>query len=87
MVASMRKLNSEEMWGKTKCRRVESKDSKRWEGTGNIGRFASAAEEIGGRGHLLLYDSVVLMLLGSSLLTLPGESAAEEVHENISERL
>ena len=63
----------------TKCARVVEEDAEL--------RGEAAAEEIGWRGHLLLHDSVVLLLLGSSLLTLPGESTAEEVHENISERL
>ena len=44
-------------------------------------------EKEGEHRDLLHHDSVVLLLLGSSLLTLLEESAAEEVHENISERL
>ena len=46
----------------------------------------TTTEQIGRRGHLLLHDPVILLLLGSSLETLPREGAAEEVHENVSER-
>ena len=48
--------------------------------------WEATAEKIRGRGHLLLHDPVVLLLLGSGLETLPGERATEEVHENVSER-
>ena len=44
-------------------------------------------EKEGEHRDLLHHDSVILLLLGSSLLTLLEESATEEVHENISERL
>lgn len=47
----------------------------------------SAAEQVGGGSHLLLHDPVVLLLLGSSLESLPGQRAAQEVHEHVSERL
>ena len=40
----------------------------------------ATAKKIGGGGHLLLHNPVVLLFLGSSLETLPGERAAEEVH-------
>lgn len=47
----------------------------------------TTAKDIGWSGHLLLHDAVVLLLLGSSLQSLPGESAAEEVHEDVGQRL
>jgi hypothetical protein len=46
----------------------------------------TAAEEIGRGSHLLLHDSVVLLLLGGGLETLPWESTAKEVHENVGQR-
>jgi len=46
----------------------------------------ATTEKIGRRGHLLLHDPVVLLFLGSSLETLPGEGSTEEVHEYVSER-
>ena len=46
----------------------------------------ATAEKVGGRGHLLLHNPIVLLLLGGGLETLPGERATEEVHENVSER-
>ena len=45
------------------------------------------AQEIGGSGHLLFHDAVVLLLLGGSIVTLPWELAAQEVHEDVSEGL
>ncbi|KAI3487940.1 hypothetical protein L1887_48023 [Cichorium endivia] len=50
-------------------------------------RGEAAAEELGGGGHLLLHDAVVLLLLGGGLETLPRERAAEEVHEDVAQRL
>ena len=47
----------------------------------------AAAKKIRGRRHLLFHDTIVLLLLGRSLESLPGKSAAEEVHENVSKRL
>jgi hypothetical protein len=46
-----------------------------------------AAENLGGGGHLLLHDAVVLLLLGSSLQSLPGEGSTAEVEHNVTERL
>lgn len=46
----------------------------------------ATAENFGRCGHLLLHNSVVLLLLGSSLETLPGELATKEVHEYVSQR-
>jgi hypothetical protein len=46
-----------------------------------------AAEEIRGGRHLLLHDTIVFLLLCSSFETLPWQSAAEEVHENVSQGL
>lgn len=47
----------------------------------------TAAQQVSGCGHLLLHDPVVLLLLGSSLETLPRQRATEEVHEHVGERL
>ena len=47
----------------------------------------AAAQQVGGGRHLLLHDSVILLLLGSSLEALPWQSTTEEVHENVGERL
>jgi hypothetical protein len=47
----------------------------------------TAAQQIGRGGHLLLHDSVVLLLLGSSLEALPWEGTTEEVHEDVCEWL
>ena len=40
----------------------------------------STAKEIRGSGHLLLHDTIVLLLLRSSLETLPGKGASKEVY-------
>jgi len=47
----------------------------------------STAEEIGGGSHFLFHDTVILLLLGSSLQTLPREGASEEVHQDVGKRL
>ena len=47
----------------------------------------AATEHFGGRGHLLLHDPVVLLLLGGGLETLPGQRATAEVEHDIAERL
>ena len=47
----------------------------------------ATAKQVRGGGHLLLHDPVVLLLLGSSLETLPGKRASQEVHENVGKRL
>lgn len=46
----------------------------------------SSAEDFGRGGHLLLHDTVVLLLLGSGLESLPRQGASQEVHENVTER-
>lgn len=60
--------------------------------TGVVQKYAkfigkATAKEIGRCGHLLLHDTVILLLFSSGLETLPGECTAEEIHENISKRL
>ncbi len=40
-----------------------------------------------GRGHLLLADLLVLLLLGGCLQTLPRQAAPQEVHEHVAQRL
>ena len=47
----------------------------------------AAAEDLGGSGHLLLHNAVVLLLLGGSLQALPREATAAEVEHNVAEGL
>jgi hypothetical protein len=47
----------------------------------------ATAEHLGGGGHLLLHDAVVLLLLGGRLETLPGKGATAEVEHDVSEGL
>lgn len=47
----------------------------------------AAAEDLGGSGHLLLHDAVILLLLSSRLKTLPGQRTTAEVEHNVAERL
>jgi hypothetical protein len=44
----------------------------------------STAEDLGGSGHLLLHDTVILLLLGGSLETLPWERTSTEVEHDVS---
>ena len=46
----------------------------------------TAAEHLCWGGHLLLHDSIVLLLLGGSLQSLPWERATTEVEHDVSER-
>jgi len=62
------------------------------EGTGVVevdGKLVgeASAKDLGGSCHLLLHDTVILLLLGSSLETLPWKGATAEVQHNVSERL
>ncbi len=45
------------------------------------------AEHLDGRGHLLLADLLVLLLLRSRLQPLPGQRSPQEVHEHVSQGL
>mmetsp|Transcript_49756 Transcript_49756/g.158932 ORF Transcript_49756/g.158932 Transcript_49756/m.158932 type:complete len:260 (-) Transcript_49756:839-1618(-) len=45
------------------------------------------AENLDGGGHLLLADLLILLLLGGRLEPLPGQAAAEEVHEHVPQGL
>ena len=45
----------------------------------------TAAKKIGGSGHFLLHDAVILLLLSCRLKALPRESTTKEVHQNICE--
>ena len=47
----------------------------------------ATAKHLGGGGHLLLHDSVVLLLLGRSLQALPRKRTTAEIEHNVSERL
>lgn len=47
----------------------------------------SVAKFFDSGGLLLLTDLLVLLLVGGSLQTLPGKTAAQEVHENMTEGL
>ena len=45
----------------------------------------AAAEDLGGGGHLLFHDPVVLLFLGGGFEALPGQLAAQKVHEDVAE--
>lgn len=47
----------------------------------------ATAEDLGGGGHLLLHDAVVLLLLSGSLEALPGQRAAAEVEHHVTKGL
>lgn len=47
----------------------------------------SPAQNLGGGGHLLLHDTVVLLLLGSRLQALPGQGTTAEVEHNVTQGL
>jgi hypothetical protein len=47
----------------------------------------ATAEDLGGSGHLLLHDAVVLLLLSGRLETLPREAATAEVEHDVAEGL
>lgn len=47
----------------------------------------ATAKDLGGGGHLLLHDAVVLLLLGGSLQALPGQRTAAEVEHDVSQGL
>lgn len=51
------------------------------------GKFVreATAKDLGRSGHFLLHDTVVLLLLGCSLQSLPGKGATAEVEHNISQ--
>lgn len=50
-------------------------------------RGEAPAKKLSWSCHLLLHDSIVLLLLGGGLKSLPRQRATEEVHEHISQRL
>lgn len=47
----------------------------------------ATAEDLGRSGHLLLHDAVVLLLLRSSLQTLPWQRSTAEVQHDVTEGL
>lgn len=47
--------------------------------------WEAITEVLDGSGLLLLANLLVLLLVGRRLETLPGEAAAEEVHEDVAE--
>jgi hypothetical protein len=47
----------------------------------------SAAQLVGVRGLLALQDALVLLLLGGGLQALPGQAAAQEVHQHEAQGL
>ena len=47
----------------------------------------SPAQNLGGGGHLLLHDTVVLLLLGGRLQALPGQGTTAEVEHNVTKGL
>lgn len=46
----------------------------------------ATAKDLGRRGHLLLHDAVIFLLLSSSLQTLPRERATAEVQHHVAQR-
>jgi hypothetical protein len=44
----------------------------------------ATAKNLGGSGHLLLHDAIVLLLLGGRLKTLPREGSTAEVQHDVS---
>lgn len=50
-------------------------------------RREAAAQLVGVRGLLALQDALVLLLLGGGLEALPGQAAAQEVHEHEAQGL
>ena len=55
---------------------------------GELGRTGKAfAQVLDGRGLLLLADLLVLLLVGGRLQALPGQAAAQEVHEDVAQGL
>lgn len=47
----------------------------------------ATAQDLSGGGHLLLHNTIVLLLLGGGLQTLPGEGATAEIKHDIAQRL
>lgn len=47
----------------------------------------TTAKDLGRGGHLLLHDAIILLLLGSSLETLPGKGTTAEVEHDVAQRL
>lgn len=47
----------------------------------------ATAKDLGGSSHLLLHNAVVLLLLGGSLQTLPGQGATAEVEHDVAQGL
>jgi len=45
------------------------------------------AEKIGGSGHLLFHDTVILLLLCRSLQALPWKCSTKEIHQDVSKGL
>lgn len=44
----------------------------------------ATAQNLGGRGHLLFHDTIILLLLSGSLKPLPREGAAAEIEHDIA---
>ena len=65
---------------------VETKGASVVQVDGKLVREA-AAKDLGWGGHLLLHDAVVLLLLSSSLESLPWEGTTAEIKHDVSERL
>jgi hypothetical protein len=65
------------------CRICQSWSRKR---TGLLA-WESLAQILNGSGLLLLANLLVLLLVGGSLESLPGQASAQKVHENMAQRL
>ena len=59
-------------------------------GSGGVARQRAREDcrgHLDGRGHLLLADLLVLLLLGGGLEALPRQAAPQEVHQHVAQRL
>lgn len=65
---------------------IEAEGARVVEIDGELVREATA-EDLGGGCHLLLHDTIVLLLLGGSLEALPRERATAEVQHDVAEGL
>ena len=64
---------------------IEAKSTSVIQEDAKLGR-ESTTQDICGSGHLLLHDTIVHLLLRSSLETLPGKGTSKEMYQDVSKR-